>query len=243
MHKVTYTGQSNGFGVISFMMNSAHMSLKPWIDRVMPVLLKAPWLEISAEAWKIVRKLAQGMADEGIYEVLEHEATLELKDVQGKRAQVRKRQRVRYLQHNIIAYQDQAWGDGEILLNYRCTPGVEADRYQAGHKTHILISLREAKGRGDIDEFKIEWEFRNGFVRSQEEWGSEVSHRTKALALQIIFPKSRPPQRVWLVEQLSRRTHLLPLGAIRQLGNGRWLVLWKTQRPRLHESYHLKWEW
>ena len=45
-----------------------------------------------------------------------------------------KRQRVRYLQNNIIAYQDQAWGDGEMLVNYRCSPGVPVDRYKLGHK-------------------------------------------------------------------------------------------------------------
>jgi len=31
---------------------------------------------------------------------------------------------VRYLQDNVIAYRDQAWGDGEILVDYRCTPGI-----------------------------------------------------------------------------------------------------------------------
>jgi len=54
-----------------------------------------------------------------MYEVLEYESTLELKDRGGKRATFKKREKVRYLQDNVIAYQDQAWGDGEILVNYR----------------------------------------------------------------------------------------------------------------------------
>lgn len=71
-----------------------------------------------------------------MYEVLGHETTLELKDRAGKRATFEKEKRVRYLQDNIIAYHDQAWGDGEILLNYRCTPGTPMDRYRLGHKTY-----------------------------------------------------------------------------------------------------------
>jgi hypothetical protein len=50
-----------------------------------------------------------GPADEGMYEVLEYESTLELLDRQGKRARFGKRQKVRYLQNNIITYQDQGW--------------------------------------------------------------------------------------------------------------------------------------
>ena len=125
------------------------------LDRLVTILWGLPWLEILAEAWKVGLKLWNGMAHEGMYEVLEHVATLELQDKDGKRAQVRKRQKVRYLQNNIIAFQDQAWGDGEILINYRCTPGTVVDRYRPGMKTFLLISLRETKHRGNVDNFKI----------------------------------------------------------------------------------------
>src|SRR5205823_4768834 len=94
------------------------------LDRLAAALSSWPWLKILAEGWKVVRQVWRGVADEGMYEVLEHESTLELQDSQGEQAFFRKRQKVRYLQNHIIAYQDQAWGDGEILVNYRCTPGV-----------------------------------------------------------------------------------------------------------------------
>ena len=126
------------------------------VTRWVAILFGLPWLEIVAELWRFSRKLWRGLAHEGMYEVLEHEVTLELVDRKGKQALIRKRQKVRYLQNNIIAYQDQAWGDGQILVNYQCSPGIEADRYKAGHKTHILISLREVKERGEIDEFHIQ---------------------------------------------------------------------------------------
>ena len=48
----------------------------------------------------------------GMYEVLDYQAQLVLKDSKGKTAVYTKRQHVHFLQNNVIAYQDQAWGDG-----------------------------------------------------------------------------------------------------------------------------------
>jgi hypothetical protein len=213
------------------------------LGRVLAVFFSAPWIEVFAEAWKIIHKIWSGLAEEGIYEVLEHESTLELKDVQGEKALVRKRQKVRYLQNNIMAYQDQAWGDGEILLNYKCAPGTPVDQYRPGQKTYILISLREMKSKGDIDEFNIEWGIREGFLRSTELWAAEVSHRTRRLKLQVIFPKDRAPINISLNEELAQTRMPLGEGCRKQLPDGRWAVTWETDHPRLYESYAIKWEW
>ncbi len=196
-----------------------------------------------ADIWKIGKKIWRGLADEGMYEVIEHEGTLELKDTKGKLALVRKRQKVRYRQNNILAYQDAAWGDGEIFVNYHCTPGMEADRYKVGQKTQILISLREVKEKNEEDEFNIEWEHHNGFIRKIEQWGSEVSHKTKQLKLNVIFPKSRPPLQVTLIENRPNKTIPLDKKAIRKLPNGRWIVSWEISKPRLYKQYSIKWEW
>ena len=212
-------------------------------DQLIALLLSLPWLDILAETYKLLRTLWRGLADEGMYEVLEHESTLELLDRQGKRAHFRKRQKVRYLQNNIIAYQDQGWSDGESLLDYRCSPGVVVDQYRPGQKTYILISLRENKQRGDRDEFHISWKLKDAFLRSQEQWETEVSHRTRQLLVRLIFPQARPPVRVWLGEYLRRRTQMLGDSAMQRLPDGRWQVEWQTRNPRLHERYALKWEW
>lgn len=201
------------------------------------------WLRRLAQAWRLVRGAWPGIGEAGLYEVLEYESALELLDTRGERAVFRKRERVRYLQNAIIAYQDQAWGDGAILLRYRCTPGLAADRYRLGPKTYVLISLREVKRRGDIDEFHIQWGIRRGFLRSRELWETEVSHRTRRLKVQVVFPKARPPLRLWLVEYTCRRKQWLEPEAMHVLPDGRWLVSWETERPRLHERYLLHWEW
>jgi hypothetical protein len=206
-------------------------------------IFSLPWLDIVLGIWKLAKNLWTQMSDEGMYEVIDYRSTLELLDKHGRRARLNKLERVRYLQNNIMAYQDQPWGDGKILVNYKCSPGVVVDQYRPGNKTYILISLRDIRKRGDIDEFHIQWEQQHGFKRQKEQWSTEIRHRSKRLRLEVIFPKARPPLRAWLVEYLRKRTRPLGQDSRRQLPDGRWLVWWETDKPRFHEEYILKWEW
>ena len=185
----------------------------------------------------------QGVANEGNYEVLEYQTTLELHDDKGKKASVKKCEKVRYLQNNVIAYQDQAWGDGNTLMNYRCNPGKPVDFYRSGYKTYVLISLREVKHKGDIDEFKIEWGIHGGFLKQSGFWGTEINHQTKEISIMVIFPRNRPPARTWITEQDFQKTRYLDVNARRKLPDGRWSVTWKRLNPRLYEQYVLNWEW
>lgn len=225
------------------MADENRISHQSQLGQLLASLINSSWLETLAELWKLARKALQGLAEEGMYEVIEYESTLELQDKRGERALVRKYEKARYLQNNIIAYQDQAWGDGEILINYRCTPGVPVDRYSPGKKTYILISLREVRNRGDVDEFHMEWEMRNSFVRATELWDAEINHRMRRFKIQVIFAQSRPPLRASLVEETTQRTYPLGDESQVQLPDGRWRVSWETDRPRRHETYSLKWEW
>jgi hypothetical protein len=207
------------------------------------LIMSFPWLEIIGELWKFGRKIFRGFSNEGIYEVLDYETTLELQDRKGNKARLKKREKVRYLQDHILAHQDQAWGDGKILLNYRCAPGVPVDRYRSGYKTNILISLREVKNKGDIDEFNIEWGIKNGFLSQTGFWSTEISQRTKRIIVQAIFPRSRPPSVSWMIEKNIQRTHLLDGDTKKKLSDGRWMINWEKKNPRLYEHYILKWEW
>lgn len=224
-------------------MTASNKKQQDTISKIINLLFGLPWLEIMAELWQITQTLWRGLAHEGMYEVLEYEAKLELQNKQGTKATYQKREKVRYVQDNILAYQDQAWGDGEILVNYRCSPGREVDRYRPGQKTLILISLQEMKKRDDIDEFNIEWGIRNGFTRSIEQWETEISHKTKYFSIEVYFPSQRPPIQASLIEHLHHRKHILGPESIRQMPDGGWRVQWETQRPRLHERYILRWEW
>lgn len=178
-----------------------------------------------------------------MYEVLEYESVLDLKDEHGRFAQFCKREKVRYLQNNIIAYQDHAWGDGEILLDYLCTPGVVVDRYRPGQKTFLLISLRQVKKRGDVDVFNIQWGMRDGFVRTHELWETEVRQRTERMKIQVVFPKARPPHRVWIEEALNKARFDIQGGQLLRLPNDRFQLTHELRKPRVNERYQLHWEW
>ena len=213
------------------------------LSQLVTISVSLSWFEILGELWKIGRRVMRGLANEGMYEVLDYESTLEIHDRRGKKATFKKHKKIRYLQDNIIAYQDHGWGDGEILLNYRTNRGKAVDRYRSGYKTYILLSLREIKNRGDIDEFNIEWDIRNGFLTDDGYWATDISNQTKRIKVNVIFPKSKPPLNLTLEESNRRRTHAIGEGAQKRLPDGRWMVSWNKQKPKLYEHYVLRWIW
>jgi hypothetical protein len=203
----------------------------------------APWVEPLSMVWELGKGCLGNIWQIGIYEVLNYESTLTLHDPKGKRATFSKVKKVRYLQDNIIAFQDYAWGDGEILLNYRTSRGKPVDSYRSGFKTNVLISLREVKNRKDEDEFNIQWNIRNGFLTKDGYWSTDVEQKTKHIKVNVIFPKSRQPQRIMLEESNNKRTRELGHDYLRQLPDGRWQVIWEMDKPKLYEIYVLRWLW
>ena len=70
------------------------------------LLIELPWIEILGELWKISRKMMRGLSNEGTYEVLDYETTLELLDHKGKQASLKKREKVRCLQNHILVHNE-----------------------------------------------------------------------------------------------------------------------------------------
>lgn len=219
-------------------MPDTHVT-SPWE----PIITGVPWSDVFASLWSYLKRLHSMISQQGMYEVLEYDSTLELKDTKGKKASFKKREKVRYLQDNIIAYQDQAWGDGEILLDYRCSPGKPVDFYRPGQKTYVVISLQGVRQRNDVDEFNIQWGMKNSFLRKHELWETDISHPTRRMKVQIIFPKARHPMQVIVTEDIRRKTNPIESENQRRLPDGRWLVSWETKNPRQNERYIIKWEW
>ena len=185
----------------------------------------------------------QRLTKPGMYEVLNYETTLEILDRKGKEAILTKTEEVKFLQNNIIAFQDQAWGRGKILIDYQCTPGFSVDFYQFAHKTYILISLRNVMQKGDITKFEICWKINDGFKKPNGFWATDINHFTKVMKVNVIFPKERPPLKLMTVESNRQLTKELQKDVITQLPDKRWQVTWEKQNPRLYEHYILKWEW
>jgi len=164
--------------------------------------------------------LARGR-EQGIYDVLEHHTTLELKDTKGEVAVLKRQQKVRFLQSHVAAITDHAWGDGEIFAGYDCSPGVPVDFYQDGSRHTVLISLREAKSRGDILKFVIRCKIVGGFRKPDECWETEVYHRTRHLSVAIIFPQGRRCRRATVTQRSTNKTVTLGPKHLRFLGDGR----------------------
>ncbi len=199
--------------------------------------------ELGGKLWGLGLKMWRGFATEGMYEVLENNQVLELLDKSGKRATYKKRKVVRYLQDNIIAYPDYGWGDGKFMQNYKASPGIPVDRYKLGYKTFTLLSLREAKNKDDIDEFHIQWDILDGFLKPDGFWETDISNRTKQISVTIIFPKDRPPLKTSLLEANTNKAQNLSEDCKKKLPDGRWQVVWAKANPRLFEHYILRWDW
>ena len=193
-----------------------------------------------------VRKLYDRLArwrSQGVYEVLDHDTTLELMDPDGKVAIVTRRQRVKFMQDNVVAIADHAWGDGDIFAEYSCRPGVPVDLYERGSRHTVLISLRETRSRGDVLRFRIRRKIVGGFTEANEWWETEIYHRTKRMRIAVIFPQGRRCQRATLTQRSTNRT--VPLGPqhFRFIEDGRQKLTWETRRPKLHDRYTIRWRW
>lgn len=181
--------------------------------------------------------------NQDLYENLNYHATLELVTATGQTAVFRKEQRVRFLQNHIIAFEDYAWGDGNVLAEYKCTPGIVVDKWREGDRWNVLISLRETRSRGDITEFYIVRVEKNTFTQAEEWLQTEIRRPTHRLQMGIIFPRERPCQRAVVIQRSRNRVTVLGPGHFHQLPDGRQLVRWVTDNVRTYELYTLKWWW
>jgi hypothetical protein len=62
------------------MINERHADTRGLLDQVIAILSTLPRMDVLMDMWKGLRKLVQGRSYRGMYEVLECESTLELKD-------------------------------------------------------------------------------------------------------------------------------------------------------------------
>lgn len=124
-----------------------------------------------------------------------------------------------------------------------CSPGLVVDRYQEGDRWNVLISLRETKSKGDMEEFYIERRVRNGFVNKNEARQCELWHATRHLRLSVTFPKKRRCKRAVLLERNRNRATVLGHDHFLDLPDGRQVLTWETGTPRRFETYTIKWTW
>lgn len=204
-------------------------------------VLLGEWQPIISGVAKLFAYLTREKPN-GLFEVLEYDSTLEILDNKGHEAIVHRRQKVRFLQDHVIAFQDHAWGDGEILADYKISPGVVVDKYQEGNRWNILISLRETKNKGDIEEFFIERTVLNSLIQNIEWYQTEIGASTRMLKMMVIFPQNRPCKRAVVIQRSNNRTTEIR-NRYQTLPDGRQVVTWEKNYPRRTEIFTIKWEW
>lgn len=201
------------------------------------------WITPALEIYKDLKRLWHRSFDSGMFEILEYDSTLELLDPRGERAVFKKRLRVKFLQDNVIAFEDYAWGDGEIFLRYRCSPGIIVDRYRDGERWNVLISMRQTKNAGDVEEFHLERQLRGSFLADEGWWETSLRHRTQRLKVCVLFPEARSCKQAVLIERNRNRTTPLDARHFDSLPDGRQLLTWESSRAKRFERYTLKWRW
>jgi hypothetical protein len=178
-----------------------------------------------------------------MYEILRYQVTLTLLDVEGKQAILERREKVRFLQDNVIALYDHAWGDGQLFVGYRVTPGRVADRFRVGSRYQTLISLRDTKHRGDVLSYRVRRRIVGGFPGEEEWLEAEVDHPTHYLEMAVIFPKGRPCQGASVVEVSTNHRTGLSLSSVKRRRDGREILTWTTRKPPVGERYAIHWRW
>ena len=201
------------------------------------------WISGLVDLYHTLRKAFTPKSPEGMYEILDYDSTLELMDSKGKTAVFKRHQKVKFCQDHIIAFQDHAWGTGDIFADYKVSKGVAVDRYQDGDRWNILISLRETKSKGDVEDFYFERTAKNGFTQGEEWWQVEVWYKTQVLDLTIFFPQNRHCKRAVLQERTKNKTVVLGHEHFKTLPDGRQRLHWEAKNPRYPEIYTIRWAW
>jgi hypothetical protein len=205
--------------------------------------LSQDWLTLFLDLYHLLRQWLNRHRHEGVYEILDYDSTLELKDPKGETAIFKRQQRVKFLQDYIMAFQDYVWGEGDPFADYQVSPGVLVDKYQEGDQWNLLVSLRETRNAGDITDFHTERTIKHGFVNDEEWWQVEIRHRTRQFKLSIIFPKKRRCRRAVLIQRTRQRTAVLGPEHFTDLPDGRQGLTWETKKLRRFETYTIKWWW
>ena len=125
------------------------------------------------------------------------------------------------------------WGDGQLFVGYRVTPGRVADRFRVGSRYHALISLRTTKHRGDILTYRVRQRIVGGLLAREEWLEAEVDHPTHQLELTIVFPKGRSCQKASVVQEGTNERILLTRRSVSRRRDGREIHTWSTRKPPL----------
>ncbi|MCC6269201.1 MAG: hypothetical protein IT300_16665 [Dehalococcoidia bacterium] len=202
-------------------------------------------LELDARTWKgiaaaVARLIGRG-DPQSSYENVSLSIELELCDTKGKRATLRRTQRVRFLAAEAGVVRDVVWGEGKSLAGYTVEGAEQLSVRHEGSKKVVLLGLPTSPGKGEDVTLKTERTILDGFRPSEGYLETVVERATKRLRLQVLFPRQRPPKEVRL-EASPPVIAARPL-AVRLTKSGRGYATWGMEEPKRLVTYRIRWSW
>ena len=202
-------------------------------------------LELDERAWKRVVGIGRQLIGRGepqqSYENLSLAVELELCDVRGRRAVIRRKQRVRFLSDEAGVVRDVIWGEGETLAGYRVEGAKKLSVRQEGSKKVVLLGLPANPAKGASVTLKTERIIRGGFRPDEGYLEVVVERPTRRLRLSVLFPRGRPPKHA-RVETSPPALAAHPV-ALRLTADGRTYATWPVVEPKHLVTYRVCWSW
>ncbi len=180
----------------------------------------------------------------GSYEVLDEEITWDLVRIDGSEVVQEKSLDVCFLQSNVLVWVDYAWGDGEIMAEYTCSPGRLVEKKRVADRTWLIILLERVRNRGDRATLETRRTVRGGFERANE-WASfQIVEKTRHLKLSIVFPKDRPCQRAYRSSQAGQRQDKeIDVSDPQYNSDGRQVLVVDEKHPKVGQLVTISWDW
>lgn len=183
----------------------------------------------------------------GIYEIVTSELEWDLTAADGREAFVTKKNKVRFIQNNVLAIPDYIWGDGSTKSEYSCNVGQKVAEFQEGAKTCVVIVLDRMYKRDEELELEIKRTVRDAFMGTREWIEVKPLAGTPELTLNVLWPAGRSAERAELTIENERRNRR----SVEQLGDdsfhwgpgGRQQITRHFARPSPDERIRIEWSW
>lgn len=219
------------------------MNMIPLLTAALSIVQRL--LELDARAWEAIANTVSSLFGRGesgsSYENVSLSIELELCDTKGKRAVLRRKQRVRFLSEDAGVVRDVFWGEGRTLAGYTVEGAELLSVRHEGSKKVVLLGLPTSPGKGEAVTLNTERTILDGFRPIEGYLETVVERATKRLRLQVLFPRQRPPKEV-RVEASPPMIAARPL-AVRLARSGKTYATWAMEEPKRLVTYRIRWSW
>jgi hypothetical protein len=190
---------------------------------------------------KVLRPFLSPELPRPAYENLSLDAALDIRDADGKRAVLHRRQRVRFRVKDGAVVRDLMWGDGDLIAHYAVKGGRRLSVTPEGSKRVILLGLAQSPSKTGCIELRSRRVVRDGLTGESEYFEAMVERPTGRLALKVLFPSGRPPKEAYLV--LSPPGETVKRVPIHCAADGRPYLTWLQREPKTYHTYSIRWSW